>query len=93
MGDVNDHLQEWLGCTTTNRHGVSGFDFVTVSGSDQLIVGSTHARGGTLDLLMTSDSDLKIHISDINYEIADSTVSCFADDTRILLGIKDEEDT
>ena len=34
-----------------------------------------------------------IHISDINYEIADSTVSCFADDTLILLGIKDEEDT
>ena len=34
-----------------------------------------------------------IHISDINYEIADSTVSCFADYTRILLGIKDEEDT
>ena len=34
-----------------------------------------------------------IHISDINYEIADSTVSFFADDTRILLGIKDEEDT
>ena len=34
-----------------------------------------------------------IHISDINCEIADSTVSCFADDTRILLGIKDEEDT
>ena len=34
-----------------------------------------------------------IHLSDINYEIADSTVSCFADDTRILLGIKDQEDT
>ena len=34
-----------------------------------------------------------IHISDINYEIVDSTVSCFADDTRILLGIKDEEYT
>ena len=32
-------------------------------------------------------------ISDINYEIADSTVSCFADGTRILLEIKDEEDT
>ena len=32
-------------------------------------------------------------ISDINYEIADSTVSCFADDTRILPGIKDENDT
>ena len=34
-----------------------------------------------------------IHISDINYEITDSTVSCFADDTRIILGIKNEEDT
>ena len=34
-----------------------------------------------------------IHISDINYEIVDSTVSCFADDTRILLGIKKEEVT
>ena len=34
-----------------------------------------------------------IHISDINSEIADSTVSCYADNTRILLGIKDEEDT
>ena len=33
-----------------------------------------------------------IHISDINYEIADSTVSCFADDARIFLGMKDEED-
>ena len=34
-----------------------------------------------------------VHIYDINYEIADSTVSCFADDALILLGIKDEEDT
>ena len=34
-----------------------------------------------------------IHISDINYKIADSTVSCFADNTRVLLGINDEEDT
>ena len=34
-----------------------------------------------------------IHISDINYEIADSTVSFFANESRILLGIKDEEDT
>ena len=32
-----------------------------------------------------------IHTSDTNYEIADITVSCFADDTRILLGIKDED--
>ena len=34
-----------------------------------------------------------IHISDINYEIADSAASCFADDTRILLGRKDEDYT
>ena len=34
-----------------------------------------------------------MHISDINYESADSTVSCFADNTRILLGINHEEDT
>ena len=34
-----------------------------------------------------------IHISNISYEIADSTVSCFADDTRIQLRIKDEDDT
>ena len=34
-----------------------------------------------------------IHICDINNEIADSTESSFADDTRIVLGIKDEEDT
>ena len=34
-----------------------------------------------------------IHTSNINYEIANSTVSSFVNDTRILLGIKDEEDT
>ena len=32
---------------------VAAFDFATVSCCDQLIVGPTHARGGTLDLLMT----------------------------------------
>ena len=57
MGDLNDHLQEWLGSTTTNRHGVAAFDFATVSGCDQLVVGPTHARGGTLDL-MTDVPDL-----------------------------------
>ena len=47
------HHQEWLGSTAKNRHGVAAFYFATVSGFDQLIVGSTHARGATLDLLMT----------------------------------------
>ena len=47
-----------MGSTTTNRHGVAVSDFATVSGCDQLVVGPTHARGGTLDLLMTDVPDL-----------------------------------
>ena len=57
-GDLNGHHQEWLGSTTTNRHGVAAFDFATVSGCDQLVVGPTHARGATLDLVMTDVPDL-----------------------------------
>ena len=34
------------------------FDFATVSVYDQLVVGPTHANGGTLDRLMTDVSDL-----------------------------------
>ena len=56
--DLNGHYQEWLGSTTTNRHGVAAFDSATVSGCYQLVVGPTHARGGTLDLLMTDVPDL-----------------------------------
>ena len=58
VGDLNGHHQEWLGSTTTNSHGIAAFDFATVSGCDQLVVGPTHARGGTLDLLMTDVPDL-----------------------------------
>ena len=58
MGDLNGHHQEWLGSTTTNRYGVAAFDFATVSGCDQLVVGPTHAPGGSLDLLMTDVPDL-----------------------------------
>ena len=43
---------------TTNHHGVAAFDFATVSSCDQLVVGPTHGRGGTLDLLMTDVPDL-----------------------------------
>ena len=57
-GDLNGHHQEWLGSTTTNRPGVAAFDFATVSGRDQLVVGPTHARGGTLDLLVTDIPDV-----------------------------------
>ena len=63
-GDLNGHQQEWLGSTTTNRHGVAAFYFATVSGCDQLVVGPTHARGGILDLLMTDVPDL-VRISDL----------------------------
>ena len=47
-----------MGSTTTNRHGVAAFDFATVTGCDQLVVGPTHARGRTLGLLMTDVPDL-----------------------------------
>ena len=55
---MNGHHQEWLGSTTTNRNGFAALDFATVSGCDQLVIGPTHARGGTLDLLMTDVPDL-----------------------------------
>ena len=58
VGDLNGHYQDWLGSTTTNSHGVAAFDFATVSGCDQLVVGPTHARGGILNLLMTDVPDL-----------------------------------
>ena len=58
VDDLNGHHQEWLGSTTTNRHGVSTFDVATVSGWDQLVVGPTHVGGGTLALVMTDVPDL-----------------------------------
>ena len=30
VGDLNGHHREWLGSTTTNRHGVAAFDFAIV---------------------------------------------------------------
>ena len=47
-----------MGSTTTKSHGVAALDFATVSGCDQLVIGPTHACGGTLDLLMTDVTDL-----------------------------------
>ena len=47
VGALNCHQQEWLGFTTMNRHGVAAFDFATVSGCDQLVVGPVHARWNT----------------------------------------------
>ena len=47
---MKSHHQELLGSKTQIRNGVAAFDFATVSGCDQLVVGPTHARGGTFDL-------------------------------------------
>ena len=64
VGDLNGHHWEWLGSRTMNRHGVSAFGFATISGCDQLVVGPTQARGGTLDLLMTDVPDL-VRVADV----------------------------
>ena len=58
IDDLNGHHQEWLGSTITNRPGVAALAFATVPGCDQLVTGPTHARGGTLDLMMTDVPDL-----------------------------------
>ena len=47
-----------MGSTTTNRHGVAALYFATLSSCDQLVIGLTHTRGGTLDLLMTDVPEL-----------------------------------
>ena len=56
--DLLGYHQEWLGSTTSNRHGVAAFDFATVSSCDQLVVGPAHARGLTLGLLVTDVPDI-----------------------------------
>ena len=58
VGDLNGHHQEWLGSTTTNRHGIAAFDLETVSSCDQLVVGPTYACGGRLHPLLTDVPDL-----------------------------------
>ena len=58
MCDLTGHHKEWLGSATINCHDVAAFDFVTVSGCDQLVVVPTNAHGGTLDLLITDVLDL-----------------------------------
>ena len=58
VGDLNGNHHKQLGSTTTNCLGVAANDFATMSGCDQLVVGPTNARGGTLDLQMTDVPDL-----------------------------------
>ena len=49
MDDLNGHHQKWLGSTNTNRHGVA----VSTLQRFPFVIGTTHERGGTLDLPMT----------------------------------------
>ena len=58
VGDLNGYHLEWLGSTTTNRHGVAVLDLATMSGCDLLVIGPTHAHGGTVDFLLTDVPDL-----------------------------------
>ena len=58
VGNLNGHHHKWLGSTATESHGVAAYEFATVSGCDQLVVGQTHARSRILDLLMTDVPDL-----------------------------------
>ena len=41
MSDLNGHHRDWLGPTTTNRHGVAALDCATVSFCDKLVDGLT----------------------------------------------------
>ena len=50
MGDLIGHHQEKLGSIT--------LDIATVSSFDQLVIGPIHARGATLDFLMTDVPEL-----------------------------------
>ena len=79
---INGKIGVWKHNFLTNRQ-----QCVAVNGttSSEAQVGRGIPQESVLGPLL-----LIIHISHINYEIADSTVSCFADDTRIILGIKDE---
>ena len=65
----------WLGSATSNHHGVAAFDFATLSGCDQLVVGPTRASGGTLELLMTDVRDL-VWVSVVAPSLTQTTPLC-----------------
>ena len=54
LGDFNAHHREWLNSISpTNCHGLSAYDFSSVSGCDQLVDEPTHVSGNCLDLIFT----------------------------------------
>ena len=82
---IHGRIGVWIHSFLSNRQ-----QCVAVNGTTS---SEAQVRSGVLQGSVLGPLLFLIHISDINYEIAVSTVSCFADDTRIPLGIKDEEDT
>ena len=74
---INGKIGVWLHNFLSNRQQCVAVNGTTSSDAQ---VRSGVPLGSVLGPLL-----FLIHISDINYEIADSTVSCFADDTRTLL--------
>ena len=82
---INGKIGVWIHNLLSNRQQCVAVNRTT---SSEAQVRSGIPQGSVLGLLL-----VLINISDINYEISDLTVSCFADDTRILLGIKDKENT
>ena len=80
---INGNIGVWIHNFQSNRQQCVAVNDTTSS--------EVQVRSGVPQGSVFGPLQFLIYISDINYEIADSTVSWFADD--ILLIIKDEEDT
>ena len=70
VGDLNGYYQEWLGCKTTNCHGVVAFNFSTVSGCETV----AQSQGfGTLDLAHGQAPNLLM--TDVPYQVCVTVVA------------------
>ena len=79
---------QWQGRCVDVQVSVKLTQFVSVNGTTSR---EAHVRSGELKLSVSGPHLFLIHISDINKEITDSTVSCCAEDYQIIRELKDEE--